>query len=347
MTELFAAMVKRMHPAHLKRPKPYLQYILLGYNGDQWDTRTADLAELLFTECDKVQLSECLNTGLTPYFLNKLTKIAPGLESEVLARTVSLVEVQLEHRSDPDGYDHPRWGAMRKGRKLGPDFDKVCDLVQGRNLQFIHRTAFDFIADDPDGQVFLKKCSIGAREAYVNLIMANEARIKFGIDHPLRSTPKDGFGSALDTGRVPRICVLASQAQETISTGSDHQNLLASSLAILCADAGVDAQSPPGDTIPLALMMNLRFLPDGMSLEMACTVSLACRLMLFSFLDSLLQTFSIAHQQQVMFLLWLHVASTIKWEAHEPYLDFLSSNSTLRDLQPDAFAHEAVDTGKP
>jgi hypothetical protein len=111
MGKLFEKMLQRADPAHLKRTKPYLQYMMI----------TLDLAcsELLFTACDQDELDRHLDTGMSGPFLQKLLSIAQGLEAQVLARTAGLMEI---YGKPPDIWESDEsWGPMMTGASQDAD----------------------------------------------------------------------------------------------------------------------------------------------------------------------------------------------------------------------------------
>lgn len=61
MHQLFASMVQRAHSSYTKRPKPFLQYVLMGRG---MEAKTY-LSELLFAESNQGALDACLKTGFS------------------------------------------------------------------------------------------------------------------------------------------------------------------------------------------------------------------------------------------------------------------------------------------
>jgi hypothetical protein len=180
MNALFSALLKRMNPAARRRSKPFLQYIMIYSRM----ARQSRISDFLFADSDQDDLDQCLKGGFTKSFVSKLIESASTIKQQVVARCAGLVHVvEAQHWTvEPNDQDFRTSYCGPTGEDL--DLSSL-EAISHYRVEFIHRTARTFLEDDPEGQSFLRSCSLPEVKAHLNLLRANVARTALGIDHIL------------------------------------------------------------------------------------------------------------------------------------------------------------------
>lgn len=309
MTDLFKKMLQRANPAHNHRPKPYLQYVVIAKRLGVPLT----LADLLFAQCDQYALDQCIISGSIEQLRLELTDRAVGFEANVTARCAGLVEVihkPCEHGRRVSqlygtGLTIPAedFGAYYWDRTIPPfEDDKaenlvVTEFIERRFVQFIHRTAFDFLTDGKEGRAFLQTCSVSEDEAHLNLLRARVARTCFHLEHPLlgyeKGSPSRGMGA---------IAILERHADQRKLS---YHHLTHAVQAALLRTTGQDPDSDLGDPADVCEALNIQWLPGGMPLGLAIWFGHALTEGLFHSLECSVTDLTQSDRQKVAQLYWL------------------------------------------
>ncbi|ETN38284.1 uncharacterized protein HMPREF1541_06315 [Cyphellophora europaea CBS 101466] len=328
MKDLFNSMLERAHSSYLKRPKPYLQYILLGR---QMRQKTL-ISELLFTEMNQEELEICLRDGFSVDFIRLLNDGARTIKAQVLARCGGLVYTadSYARAGNPTGKSICQTSFSVS---LPKDFDRsALDEASGTVLEFIHRTAFDFLTEDSGGQHFVASCSISENEAYLNLLRANVARIYLGWDHPLEDCESEYTAYF----HLDKISSLESRLEKAPMMHQYYHHLTASWLEKLVADFWLSSQSPTLEQAghqkvhPLWNVLGCRRYPAGVPLGLMVETAHACTHGLWSFLTMRALSLPLEQRQTLVAMIWILASDSWTYERGQLqdsriYLDFVAS----------------------
>lgn len=318
MTELFRAMILRADPTYLKRPKPFLQYVIIGED-------TSCLSDLFFAQIDRSWLDRCLRTEFDENSMEEIIQSAQRFESQVLARCAGLVEVAPYKPARV--FDVPRREWLSEVDKSAHHTAHISTAVGGRPLSFIHRTAWDFLVDDPAGQNFLSVCSIDGCDATIDLLRAKLARVKLGVDCLLSMCALEDWGDDIirDVGHLERKA-------EAYQTSDYHYFSLALQAEYLKA-AGLSQSSPMPEMDRLATALNLGTWSPALPFDLAVNTSYACRHSLHTLIQALIRSASLHDRQQIIAFLWIYFC--VRYANHDigPHeYSFLSSSWRDRTL---------------
>jgi hypothetical protein len=158
MKGLFSLMLKRGDPFYLKRPKPYLRLVYTATTQDEGIT----LLDLAFADLPQELLQQELSKRPNHAILHQLSTGVEGLEAQILARTAGLVLIR----------DSKYW--PETARPLLTGYPKLQNAA-ARNVEFIHRTAMDFLKEEQEGQDLLKTCYMSKLDAQTTIFRARAA----------------------------------------------------------------------------------------------------------------------------------------------------------------------------
>ena len=167
MKGLFSLMLKRGDPFYLKRPKPYLRLVYTATTQDEGIT----LLDLAFADLPQELLLQELSKRPNDAILHQLSNRVEALEAQILARTAGLVQ-----------FCHNDLLSMGEVFAEYPNstselFAEYPNLKSAAYLevQFIHRTAMDFLKEEQEGQDVLKTCCMSELDAQITIFRARAA----------------------------------------------------------------------------------------------------------------------------------------------------------------------------
>ena len=171
MSGLFSHMVDRCDPYYSESPKPYLRLVFLDYR--------PTLYELLLASYPLQDLKLMVLGDFSEETLMELNQKAARAETQIVARCAGLVQFVLAYSGDRDEFLDHRTDLM--------DLQKTLNL----EVQFIHKTARDFLREAPEGRAFLETSSVSEHDAKLALLLGRMALL------PLRKVLKNAMPSIM------------------------------------------------------------------------------------------------------------------------------------------------------
>jgi hypothetical protein len=170
-----------------------------------------------------------------------------------------------------------------KGPKV-VDLDMAVLKKSIKKVEFIHRTAADFLRDDPAGQKFVGACT--SPEITLTLLRANVARTALGVDHPGLGC----HGEAYLPGHIEKISRLCATIGSLPTTNEHSHTLIDRFLTQLILDFGHTEQTPTIRGRNMRQLINGNWWPIEPALGISFRLAYCCRHSLFSYAATYVQT---------------------------------------------------------
>ena len=164
MKGLFKLMLDRCDSFYVKtKPKPYLMYVYSCYDlssrSDEQYMVQPSLLDLALSDTQLVQRQHDLHQPLRGLVDETFLDDICSAEQRIVARSAGLIQVSPLDRGD--------LGELASQ----PDETQCFWAASRRPVEFIHRTAFDFLSVEQEGQDFLHACDSTAADVALGMVI--------------------------------------------------------------------------------------------------------------------------------------------------------------------------------